>query len=54
MVRPDFRTGLIVLVVPAVVGAGIAAILIGDAPVVFALDVGGPFVVLLPLGCPRP
>lgn len=50
MVRPDLRTGLIVLAVMAVATAGIvAAILIGDAPTVFALIVGGLFAVLIPL-----
>lgn len=50
MIRPDFRAGVIVLVVLAVAGAGIvAAILIGDAPTVFALIVGSLFVILLPL-----
>ncbi|MEU9837802.1 hypothetical protein AB0C69_01125 [Actinomadura sp. NPDC048032] len=50
VVRPDFRTGLVVLVVIAVAGAGIvAAILIGDAPTVFALIVGGLFAILIPL-----
>ncbi|SNS22200.1 hypothetical protein SAMN06265355_11350 [Actinomadura mexicana] len=50
MVRPDFRTGLIVLVVMAVAAVSIvAAILIGDAPAVFALIVGGVFAVLIPL-----
>ncbi|MEV0661380.1 hypothetical protein ACIBI3_06670 [Actinomadura luteofluorescens] len=51
VIRPDFQAGLIVLVVMAVAGAGIvAAILIGDAPTVFALIVGGLFAVLIPLG----
>ncbi|MGW2306548.1 hypothetical protein [Actinomadura luteofluorescens] len=51
VVRPDFRAGLIVLIVLAVAGAGIvAAILIGDAPTVFAPIVGGLFAVLVPLG----
>ncbi|MGI5205094.1 hypothetical protein ACQEU6_26395 [Spirillospora sp. CA-108201] len=50
VIRPDFRTGLIVLVVLAVAAAGIvAAILVGDAPVVFGLIVGGLFVALVPL-----
>ncbi|GGQ24089.1 hypothetical protein GCM10010187_45770 [Actinomadura coerulea] len=50
MVRPDFRAGLVVLVVLAVAGAVIvAAILIGDAPAVFALIVGGLFTGLIPL-----
>lgn len=50
VVRPDFWTGLIVLVVMAMAAAGIiAAILIGDAPTVFALIVGGLFAVLVPL-----
>ncbi|MEO3825911.1 hypothetical protein [Actinomadura sp. B10D3] len=55
VVQPDFRTGLIVLIVLAVAGAGIvAAILIGDAPVVFALDVRGLFVMSLPWDAPGP
>ncbi|QKW32690.1 hypothetical protein HUT06_00450 [Actinomadura sp. NAK00032] len=51
VVRPDFRTGMIVLVVLAVVAVSIvAAILIGDAPDAFALIVGVPFALLVPLG----
>ncbi|GAA4321722.1 hypothetical protein ACFQY7_43405 [Actinomadura luteofluorescens] len=50
VIRPDFRAGLIVLVVIAVAAAGIvAAIVIGDAPAVFALIVGGLFAVMIPL-----
>ncbi|MBG6092627.1 hypothetical protein [Actinomadura viridis] len=50
VIRPDFRTGLIVLAVMAVAAAVIvAAILIGDAPIAFALIVGGLFGVLIPL-----
>ncbi|NYE10430.1 hypothetical protein [Actinomadura citrea] len=51
VLRPDFRAGLIVLAVLAAATVSIvAAILIGDAPAVFALIVGGLFAVLIPLG----
>lgn len=50
VVRPDYRTGVLVLVILAVVAVGVvSAILVGDAPEGFALIVGVPFAALIPL-----
>lgn len=51
VLRPDVRTGLLVVTVAVVAGASIvAAILIGDAPTVFAPIVGAMFAALTVLG----